>query len=78
MTASLLAPTDQTDRPAAFSALSLVCENCGARFDPEPSAICLTCLGPLVPEYDPNRSLPSRAEIQSRSRSLWPEEDGAP
>jgi len=73
MTASLLASTGQhaTDRPAGFTALSLVCENCGARFDPEPSAICLTCLGPLVPVYDPDRSLPSRAEIQGRPGSLW-------
>jgi threonine synthase len=73
MTTSLLAPTalHATDGPVGFSALSLVCENCGARFDPEPSAICLTCLGPLVPVYDPSRSLPSRTEIQSRPRSLW-------
>ncbi len=73
MTASLLAPTGQhgTDHAAAFTALSLVCDNCGARFDPEPSAICLTCLGPLVPVYDPNRSLPNRAEIHGRTQSLW-------
>jgi threonine synthase len=56
---------------APFSALPLVCENCGARFDPEPTAICLTCLGPLVPEYDASRALPSRHEIASRAPSLW-------
>jgi threonine synthase len=54
-----------------FGALPLVCENCGARFEPEPTAICLTCLGPLVPEYDPSRVLPDRATIASRPPSLW-------
>ena len=73
MTASLLASTDQhaTDGQVGFTALPLVCENCGARFDPEPTAICLTCLGPLVPAYDASRSLPGRAEIAGRPRSLW-------
>lgn len=73
MTASLLNPTDDhaTRLPAAFSALPLVCHNCGAQFEPEPSAVCLTCLGPLVPEYDANRTLPSRDEIGRRAPSLW-------
>jgi threonine synthase len=73
MTASLLPATGDpaTDHRAGFTALPLICEHCGARFDPDPSAICLTCLGPLVPEYDPHRLLPSRAEIHSRSPSLW-------
>lgn len=73
MTASLLNPTDDhaTRLPAAFSALPLVCYNCGAQFEPEPSAVCLTCLGPLVPEYDANRTLPSRDEIGRRAPSLW-------
>jgi len=71
MTASLLGPTGEETGHARCAALSLVCENCGAQFDPEPSAICLTCLGPLVPVYDPNRSLPGRAEIQTRHKSLW-------
>jgi threonine synthase len=73
MTASLLAPTSEwtNDERATFTALPLACENCGARFDADPSAICLTCLGPLVPVYDPARTLPSRAEISGRAKSLW-------
>src|SRR5512138_2003407 len=55
-TSVLDAPTHESALPrATFGALPLVCENCGAGFDPEPSAICLTCLGPLVPSYDPAR-----------------------
>ena len=73
MTATLLAPASgrTTDRHPTFRALPLICENCGARFDAGPSAICLTCLGPLVPEYDPTRSLPDHAEIATRPKSLW-------
>jgi threonine synthase len=52
-------------------ALPLRCENCGATFEAGPNAICLTCLGPLAPEYDPTRSLPDRTEIASRKPSLW-------
>ena len=74
-----MSPTSLLDSPkhespparALFGALPLVCENCGARFEPEPSAICLTCLGPLVPEYDPARALPSPATIERRPPSLW-------
>ena len=64
-------PHAAATHPASFSALPLACENCGARFAPEPSAICLTCLGPLVPVYDPARALPSRDEIERRAPSLW-------
>ena len=73
MTASLLAPASErtTDQRPLFSARPLICENCGARFDAEPSAICLTCLGPVVPEYHPTRSLPNHAEIAARPKSLW-------
>ena len=73
MTASLLAPASErtADQRPLFTARPLICENCGERFDAEPSAICLTCLGPLVPEYDPSRSLPHRAEIATRPKSLW-------
>ena len=73
MTATLLDPAS-SDRPAATArcgALPLLCTACGARFDPEPSAICLDCLGPLVPEYEPSRSLPDRETIASRAPSLW-------
>ena len=62
----------ESPRPrATFGALPLVCDNCGACFDPEPSAVCLTCLGPLVPRYDPARPLPTRATIERRPPSLW-------
>ena len=73
MTASLFdvgSPANHTV-PATFNALPLVCSNCGTRFDPEPSAICLSCLGPLVPEYDANRSLPDRDAIARRAPTLW-------
>ena len=73
MTASLFGVSSTTPHPTLppFSALPLICSNCGTRFDPEPSAICLGCLGPLVPEYDPRRSLPDRATIGARPPSLW-------
>lgn len=56
---------------STFTAVPLVCSNCGTRFDAEPSAICLECLGPLVPEYDAARTLPGRDEIARRAPSLW-------
>jgi threonine synthase len=72
MTASLLDATRQsTTESATLRPLPLVCEACGARFDADPTAICLTCLGPLVPEYDATRTLPSRDEIARRTPSLW-------
>ena len=72
MTTSVLDyPTPDVEAAPAFTALPLICTACGARFDPEPSAICLDCLGPLVPEYDPTRALPDRETIAKRDRSLW-------
>jgi threonine synthase len=53
------------------AALPLLCSNCGSRFDAEPTAICLQCLGPLVPEYDVTRTLPDRDAIGRRAPSLW-------
>ena len=58
---------------------SAVCMHCPSTrllqlrkpFDAEPSAICLQCLGPLVPEYDATRTLPGREEIARRAPSLW-------
>ena len=73
MTATLLDPASP-GHPAVTArcaALPLICTACGARFDPEPSAICQDCLGPLVPEYAPGRSLPDRETIASRAPSLW-------
>jgi threonine synthase len=75
----MTAPVLDTPRssPAAtathdtITALPLVCTHCGARFQPEPSAICLDCLGALVPAYDATRSLPDRATIARRAPSLW-------
>src|SRR5688572_28767050 len=73
MTTSVLDTDTPRARAAAagFSALPLYCSACGARFDAGPSAICLECLGPLVPEYDPERALPNRATIASRAPTLW-------
>jgi threonine synthase len=63
-------PSDTSRRPGA-TPLPLRCTHCGARFDADPTAICLECLGPLVPEYDANRSLPDRDTIARRASSLW-------
>jgi len=73
MTASLfdVASPASHASPATVAALPLICTNCGTRFDPEPSAICLDCLGPLVPEYDASRTLPDRETIARRRPSLW-------
>ena len=51
---------------AAFTALSLACDNCGARFDPEPSAICLN-----VPRS-------ARARVRPESHASGPRRDRAP
>ena len=47
------------------------CRHCGAVFEPEPVAICGDCLGPLDPQYDGARRLPSREEIGARPDNLW-------
>ena len=49
----------------------LSCRLCGAPADAAPVAVCEHCLGPLEPSYDPQRTLPTRQEIESRPRSLW-------
>jgi threonine synthase len=51
--------------------LSLVCRLCSTPAPAAPTAICEECLGPLEPRYDPGRSLPDRATIEGRARSLW-------
>jgi threonine synthase len=72
MTASVLDRALPARAPAVgFSALPLICSVCNTRFDPDPSAICLNCLGPLVPEYDATRTLPTRETIAKRPPSLW-------
>ena len=73
MTATTLDIAGPSARGTApiVAALPLICSNCGSRFDAEPTAICLQCLGPLVPEYDATRSLPDRNVIGRRAPSLW-------
>jgi threonine synthase len=51
--------------------LPLYCKRCGSSVDASPQALCSTCLGPLQPEYDLSRPLPSRRELRSRARSMW-------
>jgi hypothetical protein len=64
MTASLFDARPASDSSsAAVAALTLICSNFCTRFDPEPSAICLDCLGPLVPEYYATRTLPDSETI---------------
>ncbi|HET6679964.1 MAG TPA: threonine synthase [Gemmatimonadaceae bacterium] len=52
-------------------ALPLHCARCNSTIDAAPTHICADCLGPLSPLYDPDRALPSRAEISSRPATLW-------
>lgn len=66
--AVVAAPGAASDGPRP---ISLVCRLCGAPADPQPVATCEHCLGPLEPAYDPDRWLPSRAEIERRPRSIW-------
>jgi len=73
MTASLIetaVPSAAAVR-ATFSALPLLCSNCGTQFPAGPTAICENCLGPVVPEYDARRALPDRDTIARRAPSLW-------
>jgi len=55
----------------ALAALSLRCALCGQPHAAAPAHVCPNCLGPLEPDYDPDRPLPDRAEIAARPRSLW-------
>jgi threonine synthase len=52
-------------------ALPLRCRVCGSETEPAPVAICEHCLGPLEVVYDKHRTLPDRATINARPRSLW-------
>lgn len=56
---------------SAIRPLGQRCRNCGRDFEPAPVAVCEDCIGPLDPWYEPSRSLPDRAAIEGRERSLW-------
>src|SRR5881296_3437820 len=56
---------------AALRPRPQVCRACGALHDPAPVAVCEQCLGPLDPVFDPDRPLPTAAEIAARAPSLW-------
>ena len=63
--------TATLQRPAVrLRALPLRCHVCGHEHDAAPIAVCEECLGPLEPIY-PARSLPDRATIAARPRSIW-------
>lgn len=66
MATTLLPETTDTLRP-----LPQQCRLCGTISEPAPLAICEHCLGPLDPYHDPDRTLPTAAEIERRPRSLW-------
>src|SRR3954463_15605390 len=51
--------------------LPLQCAVCRAEYPSGPAAICERCLGPLEPIYPAGRTLPDRAAIAKRDRSLW-------
>lgn len=68
MSATLVPPTVTA---SSIAPLPLACAACGLEVGATPQAICPDCLGPLEPVYDPNRPLPTRAEIATRPRSLW-------
>ena len=51
--------------------LPLVCRICHAAYDAAPVAICEQCLGPLEPQYDPERWLPDPEVISRRPPTLW-------
>lgn len=65
MTAAMTRPT------RALAANSLRCAACARDHEAAPAHVCPHCLGPLEPEYDPERLLPDRNEIAARPRSLW-------
>jgi Threonine synthase len=63
--------TSSPTQRATLRALPQRCQLCGVEQEAAPVAICEHCLGPLEPLYPANRSLPSRATIESRAPSLW-------
>ncbi|MGQ0702024.1 MAG: threonine synthase [Gemmatimonadales bacterium] len=71
MTAVPAPPPTLSIASTPLTARPLACRNCGREYPPGPVAICEDCLGPLDAVYEPDRRLPSRAEIAARSPSLW-------
>ncbi|WP_242344274.1 threonine synthase [Anaeromyxobacter terrae] len=74
MSSSLAAAPRAASAPADPSRPELsplVCRRCGARFEPRPVAVCEECIGPLEPAYAPERTLPTRWQIEARPRSIW-------
>jgi threonine synthase len=65
MTATITRPS------RALAAIPLRCSSCGREHEAAPAHVCPNCLGPLEPDYDPDRLLPDRNEIAARPRSLW-------
>jgi len=55
----------------AILPVPLSCGHCGVTRAPIAQAICPECLGPLEPLYDPDRRLPTRAEIAARQPTMW-------
>lgn len=51
--------------------VGLRCAHCGETVPAAPQAACPECLGPLEPDYAPDRQLPGAGEIALRTRSLW-------
>ena len=68
--AARLAPAEEFIARAPALA-PLICRLCGAPHEAAALATCPECLGPLEPQYDPARRLPTRAEIEGRPRSIW-------
>ncbi len=51
--------------------VGLRCAHCGEAVPAAPQTVCPECLGPLEPDYVPDRQLPGAEEIALRPRSLW-------
>jgi threonine synthase len=71
MTSALVTERETSLGVHALRPLPQACRLCGAQQPPAPVAICEECLGPLEPEYDPDRPLPDADTIASRPASLW-------
>jgi threonine synthase len=51
--------------------IGLQCHLCKAQFPAEATYVCDRCLGPLEPVYDYRAVRLTRAEVESRPKSLW-------